>query len=128
MADLLEQATDWLETQRKAHASRPVAYERDGEQVEVLATIGRKAWQVDGGYGAAVWVESTDFIVAAADLVLSGRPRTPEPGDRIRVTQGQEVQVYEVMAPGGEERCCEPADPHRRAWRIHTKHVATEAA
>ena len=128
MADLLEQATDWLEAQRKAHASRPVTYERDGEEVEVLATIGRKAWQVDGGYGAAVWVESTDFIVAAADLVLGGRSRTPEPGDRIRVTQGPETSVYEVMAPGGEMSHAEPADPYRRAWRIHTKHVATEAA
>ena len=128
MADLLEQATDWLETQRKAHASRPVTYERDGEQVEVLATIGRKAWQVDGGYGAAVWVESTDFIVAAADLVLAGETVLPKPGDRVRVTQGEEAHVYEVMAPGGEMSHVEPADPYRRAWRIHTKHVATEAA
>ena len=70
MADLLEQATDWLETMRKAHASRSVTYHRGDDSVAVLATVGRKSYQVDGGYGAAVWVDSTDFIIAAADLML----------------------------------------------------------
>jgi len=128
MADLLKQATDWLETMRKAHASRSVTYERGGDSVEVLATVGRKFYQVDGGYGAAVWVDSTDFIVAAADLVLGGETVLPKPGDRVRVTQGEETGVYEVMAPGGEMSHYEAADPYRRAWRIHTKHVAQEAA
>lgn len=126
MADLLEQATDWLEEKRKAHASRSVTYERGAESVEALATVGRKSYQVDGGYGAAVWVDSTDFIVAAADLVLAGETVLPQPGDRVRVAEGSTVQVYEVMSPGGEMSHYEPADPYRRAWRIHTKHVAEE--
>ena len=124
MADLLEQATDWLETMRKAHASRSVTYHRGEDSVEVLATVGRKSYQVDGGYGAAVWVDSTDFIIAAADLVLGGETVLPRPGDRIRVTEGEETGVYEVMAPGGEMSHYEAADPYRRAWRIHAKHVA----
>jgi len=127
MADLLEQATDWLETMRKAHASCSVTYHRGDDSVAVLATVGRKSYQVDGGYGAAMWVDSTDFIVAAADLVLGGETVLPKPGDRVRVSQGEETGVYEVMTPGGEMSHYEAADPYRRAWQIHTKHVAMEA-
>ena len=126
MANLLEQGAAWLDAQRAKHASQTVTYERGEDSVEVQATVGRKSYQVDGGYGAAVWVDSTDFIVAAADLILAGETVLPQPGDRVRVAEGSTVQVYEVMSPGGEMSHYEPADPYRRAWRIHTKHVAEE--
>jgi len=126
MADLLQEGAAWLETMRVAHVSQTVMYERGEDSVEVQATVGRKSYQVDGGYGAAVWADSTDFIVGAADLVLAAETVLPQAGDRVRVTEGEAVQLYEVMSPGGEMSHYEPADPYRRAWRIHTKHVAQE--
>jgi hypothetical protein len=123
MADLLERATDWLEEQRKAHLARLVTYQRGADSVAVWATMGRKTFDVAAEYGALVQVDATDFIVAAADLVLGGGVVVPQPGDRVRVPQGDGVDVYEVMGPGPDQACCEPADPYRKAWRIHTKLV-----
>ncbi len=128
MADLLEEGAAWLETMRVAHASQTVMYQRDGDLVEVQATVGRKAYEIADEYGAVVQVDSTDFIVAAADLVLGGETVEPEPGDRIRMTVDAAVEVYEVLAPGPGMAHCEPADPYRMAWRVHTKHASTEEA
>jgi hypothetical protein len=126
MADLLETATDWLEGKRKAHLARSVTYQRGAASVEVQATVGRKTYDVAAEYGALVQVDATDFIIAAADLVLGGEQVVPQPGDRVRLTDGAKTEVYEVMGPGPDQACYEPADPYRRAWRVHTKHTATE--
>jgi len=128
MGNLLTTGVAWLDGQRKAHAAQTVTYTRGETSVSLAVTLGRKAYQIDGGYGAAVWVRSLDIIVSAADLRLGGVAATPEPGDRMRVARGSTVDVYEVMAPGGDMSHYEPADPTRTMWRIHTKHVATEDA
>jgi len=126
MADMLEEGAAWLERMRVAHASRTVTYQRGGDLIEVQATVGRKAYEIADEYGAVVQMDATDFIVAAADLVLSGETVEPEPGDRIRMTVGAGIEVYEVLAPGPGMAHSEPADPYRMAWRVHTKHVAQE--
>ena len=128
MADLLQEGAAWLETMRVAHASQAVTYQRGGDLVEVQATVGRKAYEIADSCGAVVQVDATDFIVAAADLVLGGETVEPEPGDRIRMTTDAGVEVYEVLAPGPGMAHCEPADPYRMAWRVHTKHASTEEA
>jgi len=126
MADMLEEGAAWLETMRAAHASRAVTYQRGGDLVEVQATVGRKGYEVADGYGAVAEVDATDFIVAAAELVFSGETVEPQAGDRVRMTTDRGTEVYEVLAPGPGMAHAEPADPYRTAWRIHTKHVATE--
>ena len=128
MADLLQEGAAWLETMRVAHASQMVTYQRGGDLVEVAATVGRKAYEIADEYGAVVQVDATDFIVAAADLVLGGETVEPQPGDRIRMTVTGGVEVYEVLAPGPGMAHSEPADPYRMAWRVHTKHASTEEA
>ena len=69
--------------------------------------------------------ESRDFLVLAADLVLAGKAELPRAGDRIRETDGGQIFLYEVMAPGGEPPW-RYSDPYRRALRIHTKFVGME--
>jgi len=128
MADMLEQAATWLDGVRREHASQTVIYERDDRSVQVAATIGQKSYEVADSCGASVWVESTDFLITAADLVIAGIETLPEAGDRIRVEAGGKVRVYEVMAPGGDMSHYTAADPYRTAWRVHTKHVDTERA
>jgi len=126
VADLLQQASDWLEEKRTQHASRVVAYVRGAQSVELLATIGKTTFEVDDGYGVLVRHESRDFLVLAADLVLDGAPVLPQRGDRVRETQGQQVFVYEVTAPG-KEPCWRYSDPYRKTLRIHSTQVDTEA-
>jgi len=72
MGDVLENAASWLDGVRKMHASRTVAYEQDGRTADVAATITKRSYQVTDTYGASVWVEATDFLVSAADLVIAG--------------------------------------------------------
>ena len=40
MADLLQQASAWLEDQRKRHMTLTVVYQRGADTISVLATIG----------------------------------------------------------------------------------------
>ena len=126
MADLLEQASAWLDSQRLKHLSRLVTYQRGGASVDVRATIGRTVFEIDDGYGLIEKVESRDYLIPAADLVLNEQTTLPERGDRIQETQDDKVYVYEVMAPGKEPHF-RFSDPYRRTLRIHTKLVATEA-
>lgn len=123
MPDLLQTGQEWLADQLKTHASREVVYVRGGEQVVVRATIGRTLLKLDDGHGG-VRIEWTDrdFLILAADLVLSGAPATPRRGDQIRETVGAVTQIFEVMAPG-QEPPWRWSDPFRTLLRIHTKHV-----
>jgi len=125
MADILEQASNWLEDQRTEHATRTVTYERGASTVAVSAGIGRTIFEVDNGFGIVERTESRDFLVLAADLVLAGSPVLPERGDRVREIQVATTFVYEVMAPGKEPHW-RYSDPYRKTLRIHTKHVSTE--
>jgi len=126
VADLLERASAWLEDQRVKHLTRMVAYQRGVESLDVLATIGQTVFQIDDGAGALLRVESRDYLITAADLVLGGSQSLPQRGDRIRETQGSQVFVYEVMGPG-DEPPWRWSDAYRRTLRIHTKQVDQEA-
>lgn len=70
-------------------------------------------------------VESRDYLITTADLMLDGSATLPQRGDCIRETQGSLVFVYEVMAPGNEPPW-RYSDPYRRALRIHTKQTDVE--
>ncbi len=126
MPDLLEQGATWLDEQRHAHLTRTVTYERGADSVQVQATIGRTVFEQADEYGAIHRIESRDFLVRAADLVLGGTQTLPQAGDRIRETDGGVTHVYEVMAPGTEPPW-RYSDAYRRVLRVHTKHVATES-
>ncbi|MBI5725209.1 MAG: hypothetical protein HZA50_14715 [Planctomycetes bacterium] len=122
MADMLEQATDWLDAMRSKNLSRPVLYCRGGDSVEVAATVGKTVFEIDSGYGAIERFESRDCLVSVQALVLNGVQVEPRPGDFFREAVGAKVLVYEVMAPGKEE-CWRFSDPYRKTFRIHTKLV-----
>ena len=125
MPNLLQTGAAWLADQMKTHASVDVLYERGAEQVAVKATIGKTEFELDDGSGVVVRIQSRDYLIQAADLVLGGTPSWPVAGDRIRETQGATTFVYEVNAPGNEPHY-RFSDPFRKLLRIHTKHVATE--
>jgi hypothetical protein len=126
VADLLQQAADWLDGMRVAHLSRPVQYCRGGDSVRVAATVGKTVFEIDDGYGTVERFESRDFLILTADLVLGGTETLPQPGDRIKETAGTKLVVYEVMAPG-KEPCWRWSDPYRRTLRVHAKQVDEES-
>lgn len=123
--DLLEHGAAWLEDQRTRHLSRTVTYLRGTDSVDLPATIGRTEFEQADEYGVVHRTESRDFLVLAADLVLAGKATLPQAGDRIRETAGDQIFIYEVMAPGGEPPW-RYSDPYRRTLRIHTKFIGME--
>ncbi|MBX3363934.1 MAG: hypothetical protein KF866_04140 [Phycisphaeraceae bacterium] len=127
MADLLEQGAAFLDGRRHAHLTRTVTYQRGADSVDLAATVGRTVFEQADESGFIRKVESRDFLVRRADLVLNGSETLPKAGDRVREADGAQTHVYEVMAPGGEPPY-RWSDPYRKVLRIHTKHVATEGA
>ncbi len=123
--DLLAHGAAWLEDQRTRHLSRTVTYLRGNDSVNVPATIGRTEFEQADEYGVVHRTESRDFLVRTDALVLGDKAVLPQAGDRIRETAGEQVFVYEVMAPGGEPPF-RYSDPYRRTLRIHTKFVGME--
>ena len=111
---LLENAAEWLESQRIRELSIPIVYQRrGGETLNIPATLGRTLFRAENEYGATIRTETRDFLIAAEDL-----PDDPERGDVI-LHAGLH---YEVLAPNGE--------PVWRwsgtGWilrRIHTKEI-----
>src|SRR3990172_3798713 len=127
MTDLLEQASSWLDEQRIQYMSKVVSYYRGETSIDVLATIGRTVFEIDDGTGVLEKIESRDFLIIAAHLVLGSEPTLPQRGDRIKETCGDKVYVYEVLAPG-KEPCYRFSDLYRNTLRIHTKQVDVEDA
>ena len=102
-----------------------IVYERDAFSVSVLATVGETVFEQADRFGGIQRIESRDFIITRADLVLDGSVALPQTGDTIRETRGTQVFVYKVMSPAGETPF-RYGDQYRNSLRIHTKHVATE--
>jgi hypothetical protein len=125
VADLLAQASVWLENQRQRHLTQTVVYQRGSNTVSVLATIGATIFRIDDGAGALLRVEARDYLITAADLVVGGSPIVPRRGDRIRETFGSQTFIYEVSAPGDEPEW-RWSDPYRQTYRIHTQQVDTQ--
>jgi len=127
VGDLLAKGSELLDRTRRAHLSRTVVYRRGEDSVEISATIGSTAFDRTDEYGVVHRIESRDYLVAAADLMLGGEAVTPKAGDRITETGEARVHEYEVMSPG-DEPAWRYSDPQRRTLRIHTKFVRTGAA
>ena len=127
MGDLLAKGSEMLDRTRRAHLSRTVVYRRGADSVEIAATVGSTAFDRTDEYGVIHRIESRDYLVSAADLVLAGQAVTPKAGDRITETGDTRVHEYKVMSPG-DEPAWRYSDPQRLTLRIHTKFVRTGAA
>ena len=66
---LLENAAEWLESQRIRELSVPIVYlRRDGETLNIPATLGRTLFRAGNEYGVTIRTETRDFLIAAKDL------------------------------------------------------------
>lgn len=111
---------------RRSHGES-VTYCRGTVTVEIQALEGRSGFETVGESGVVVYVESRDWLVAAADLMLAGAVVQPLAGDTISVLRPDgKRHVYQVM-PIGSESHFRISDNDGATLRIHTKEVAVEA-
>ena len=127
MGDLLGDGARWLERQRIAHLTTTVVYRRQSggstQDLPVLATVGRTTFEVVSAGGVIDRVDSRDYLVSSAALAALGGPQR---GDRVIEVIGGARHTAEVTAPGRESHW-RWSDPNRLCYRIHTKHLTTEA-
>ena len=126
MADLLQKGSEFLESQRHQHMTRPVVYLRGADSVGLNATLGRTVFEQQDQFGVIQRTETRDYLVRASDLVIGGAQIEPKVGDRVREPSGTAALLYEVMSIGNEPPF-RFSDPERRTLRIHTKFVGLEA-
>lgn len=111
---MLEQASEWLESQRRKNLAVPVVYvRRDGSVFDVSASLGRTLFRAENEYGVTIRTEARDFLIAASEL-----PEEPVRGDKILYDGRQ----YEVLAPNGEP-VWRWSGSYHRTRRIHTKEM-----
>lgn len=122
----LQRAHEWLESKRDTHATRSVTYTDGVNSVVVSATVGATSFDQLDEYRVVQKIQSHDFLILAADLILAYVVVLPNAGDQIRELRGGKTLVYEVMALSGTDRPWRYSDSHRRTLRVHTKHVDTE--
>jgi hypothetical protein len=122
MTNMFTNAATWLASQRKTHLSGYVVYRRGLVQVdELAATKGQAVVEHDGHINEIdEELESADWIVTTADLVLDETATLPLSGDLIIEAAGDVTYTWEVMAIAGEP-CFRYCDPSRVSLRIHTK-------
>ncbi len=118
MPDLLQTGIAWMAGQLNAHASHAVTYSRGGDSVSLLATIGNTEFEHVDEYGVVHKIESRDYLIIAADLVLDESEVLPATGDK--VTDGD--SVYEV-SPMGTDAPYKFVGGHTIQIRIHTKRI-----
>ena len=122
VVDILETGVNWLDGIRQTHLAQSVVYKRDWETITVTATLATTTYEVADEDGLLIQAKSTDFLIAASDLVLGEGRITPRIGDQIvRVVDGEDV-VFEVLDLGGVGHY-RPSDPYGKVLRIHTKQI-----
>ena len=101
-------------------------YFRDANSVSVAVAVGSQDFEHDDGDGFMQTIEMRDYLIAAADLIISGSVIEPIPGDQIKEVNGETTFVYEVASPYEGRPCFDYSDPGRSTLRIHTKLTGTE--
>ena len=105
-----------------------VTYTRPGGlSVSITAEVSMREYKIEDYEGFVTTIQATDFVVTAADLVLSGSTFEPKVGDQIKQVIGTKTHTYEAMELGGRRNkpAFEWGDPRGRKFVIHTKRIST---
>lgn len=126
MPNFLSDAMNWLDSTlaQTGVAGEEITYQRAGDSVSITAIIGATDLQREAD-GMQISFRSTDFLITAADLVLSGVTTKPRRGDRITRESASSTNVYEVLAIDGEQ-CYSISEPSGRTLRVHAKLIREE--
>lgn len=120
MANMLQNASEWLSGVLLQNAGELVTYVRDAVRVESVSSgIGESVCSTLDASGMPVEVESTDFLIGQSDLTAGGIAE-PQRGDQIERVVNGVTRVYDVVGPGGGA-CWRYSDRFGTLLRIHTK-------
>lgn len=119
MTSALRQLLTAASDLRELFLGESVTYARGASTVSINATPGETRLEYLDPSGVTVAVTLRDWIVTAADLVLSSATTKPQRGDRITVSVSE---VYEVHSPAPGMQCY-TEDPTGTQLRIHTKRI-----
>lgn len=123
MGDMLARGATWLERTRARHAAQEVYFLRGGSALRVRATRGRSLFEVDDGSGALVRVETADFLILAAELLVDGLAAEPKAGDRIVTGELDDGEAFEVRPPAAGQPAWRWSDVFRLTYRVHARYV-----
>lgn len=123
---MLSAASAWLDSVLSSNEGEPVEYARGEELVDggLTAVVGATpiGFLLDSAGGTQSW-QTTDFQIAAADLVIGGELTLPQVGDRIVRRIGGQRVPFEVLN-ADDRRCFRYVDGATRATlRVHTKEI-----
>ena len=104
------------------HRGYDVVYARGQETAAITAVAGQSRVIVEDSAGVSIRARRRDWLVRAADLVMGGEVVLPQVGDRVLLTVGEAVQVYEVQRLAGEG-CYAASDDLGQVLRIHTRQI-----
>jgi len=122
VTNILQDGATWLAGQLVDHAGLAVVYRRGLNSVAVIATAALHRYEVVDTEGFGITALSRDYLVRAADLVISGAEIEPRSGDTIMETIRGVSQTFEVMAIG-QMKEFEPVDTDGTMLKIHTKKI-----
>lgn len=102
---------------------------RRGDSEIPLTKVGRgtKTFRFVDERGTAKRIETSDFLIETAQLVLGGSVIEPRIGDRITETVAGQLVTYQVVSIN-KEPCFRWSDPDRTQMRIHTQKNKTETS
>lgn len=108
----------------RAATGTTIVYQGEGDSITIEnASKGRSTFQTDQGFGILRF-ETTDWMFAAASLVLNGIQTTPARGHKIIETIDAVDFTYDVSIPGGTQQAWGYSDPGRTQLRVNTVLVA----
>lgn len=120
MADMLANASRWLDSTLRTSASQTVRYRRGAAYVDVSATFGIMANVATSTQQVVRSAGVVDFLILAADLILPENESEPQTGDKITF----EDVTYEVLPDQISGLCFSYCDDStREMFRIHTKEI-----
>ena len=125
MANLLNNAVDFLAEVGESHMSDTVTIRRGLATTPVAAILGATRHEIIDGDGQKSVVLSTDFLIVAADYAFDEEVTLPAVGDEVVATIAGQTKTFEVSRFGGAPHY-RPSDPHGVKLRIHTKLIESD--
>lgn len=108
--------------------STSLTYSRAGsDPVTLTGTQGKKKFRIQEPGQPVVIVESVDFLILVADLMIDSALTEPLRDDEISRVQGSTKFIYKVLPFAREIPFFEYSDTGKTVYRIHTKLFSQEA-
>ena len=92
-----------------------------------LTKVGRGSWifKFQDEHGTTKRIETRDFLIEVAQLLVDDEPIEPVIGHRIDVTVGETTETFELVSPNNEG-CSRFSDNTKTQIRVHTLLVGSE--